>query len=63
MNRLRISPQAVARSLLSVFDSQQPLSKSEAERVHLALENCGVHDAESRLSAGFIRVALKAVTE
>ena len=61
MKRLRISPQAIARTLLSNLDNQKPLTKSEAVMIQLALEKSGVKDANSRLVAGFARLILKQV--
>lgn len=58
MNRLRIAPQAVARSLLDNYGKQKPLSKEEAERIQLALENSGVDEATTRLTAGFAKLLL-----
>lgn len=60
---MRISAQAVARTLLSNFDKHAPLSKSEAERIHDALENSGVQDAATRLNAGWSRLLLEWITE
>jgi len=62
MNK-RINPASVARTLLSNLDKHQPLNKREAERVRVALENCGVPEATTRLQAGLTRIVLKTVTE
>lgn len=63
MKTLRISGQAVGRMLLKRFEDVKPLTKEEAERVQLALENSGVPDATTRLTAGFSRILLKQVTQ
>jgi len=59
---MRISAQAVARTILSNFEQVKPLTKEEAERVQFALEKCGVEDATSRFVAGFSKLILKQVT-
>ena len=58
----RINPQAVARTLLSNFDKQKPLTIEEAERIQFALQKSGVPDATNRLSAGFARLILNQIT-
>ena len=63
MKTLRISAQAVARTLLSNFETVKPLSKDEAERIQTALEKSGVPDAATRLNAGWSKILLKAVTQ
>jgi hypothetical protein len=61
--KMRISPQAVARTILSNFETVKPLTKEEAEQVQLALNNSGVTDATTRLTAGFSRAVLKMITQ
>ena len=62
MRKLRVSPKATARILLNQFKADK-LTKSEAERISYALENCGVKDATTRLVAGYARLLLTEVTE
>jgi hypothetical protein len=57
----RISAHAVARTLLGNFEKHRPLTKSEAERIRLALRLSGVDDATNRLTAGFARLILREV--
>jgi len=61
MKRLRISPQAIARTLLSKLDNHKPLTKAEAAKIQLALDNTGIDDAATRLNAGWSRVLLKRI--
>ena len=63
MKTLRLSARAVARSILANLSTVEPLTKEEAERIQLALDNSGVQDATTRLNAGFTRIVLKRVTE
>ena len=63
MKTLRVSAQAVARTILRNFENVKPLSKDEAMRIQYALENSGVQDATTRLSAGIGRIFLKTVTK
>ena len=59
---MRISAQAVARTILRGFEQVEPLSPEEARRVQFALENSGVQDATTRFVAAFSKVILKQVT-
>ena len=59
--KIRISTHAVARTLLGNYNQHKPLTKMEAARVRIALENSGVHDANNRLNAGFARLILTEV--
>ena len=61
--KMRISPQAVARTILSNFETVKPLTKEEAERVQLALDKSGVPQATVRYNAGFSRALLKMITQ
>lgn len=63
MQTLRVSAQAVARIILRNFEKVKPLTPGEAERVFLALENAGVEDASTRLTATIGRILLKEVTQ
>lgn len=63
MKRLRLSAQAVARTLVRNFEPYKPLTKAEAAKVQLALENSGVDQASSRLAAGFARLVLTQITD
>ncbi len=63
MNTLRVSAQAVARTILSNFENVKPLTRDEARRIQSALENSGVPNATTRLNATWGKIVLKAVTE
>ena len=63
MNKLRVSAQAVARTLLRNFETVKPLTRDEAKRIQSALENSGVPNATTRLNATLGKIVLKAVTE
>lgn len=60
-NRLTIHPKAVARQLLNRLEDHKKLSATEAAMISDALRNSGVEDANSRLSASFARLVLRAV--
>ena len=60
---MKLSARAVARTLLTTFETHKPLTTQEAEQVRLALEESGVTDAATRLNATWSQILLKQVTQ
>ena len=55
----RVNPQAVCRQLLAQIEDQETLSADEQEKVELALKNCGVPNATTRVLTGASRTVLQ----
>ena len=61
--KIRLSARAVARTLLTTFETYKPLSSEEAEQVRIALEKSGVPEAATRLNATWSKILLRTVAE
>ena len=57
-NRLRISPAAVARQLITQLDTHKALSPSDERKIIAAIDNAGVQDGVNRMLANLSRQTL-----
>ena len=63
MEKFRVQPQAVCRTLLQTLNTYKPLTSSEEQRIISAIENSGVESAVERVLANLSRNTVKSLLE